>query len=164
MGFIGICIYRGDIFNTWEFSTIKLMKGQNCFFYLFRCLFRCLFNIPSDTFLDGFLDVLVHVFVILEVSKVPSVESALYKVPSHHLLPPLFSLNHTPPKQPRPLAGFCSFLCEVGGHTREECRRWAACQRDTANGIRMAMEGTYKHQVRTLYNTFLFGVALLMDP
>ncbi|OQE13153.1 hypothetical protein PENFLA_c053G03364 [Penicillium flavigenum] len=52
-----------------------------------------------------------------------------------------------PDKGKKRAAEWCTF-CEMGGHTREECRRWAACQRDTMAGIQMAMEAAYKPQPR----------------
>ncbi|CRL30102.1 unnamed protein product [Penicillium camemberti] len=33
----------------------------------------------------------------------------------------------------------------MGGHTREECRRWAACVRDIGLAKNAAMMAAYKH-------------------
>ncbi|KAJ5205594.1 hypothetical protein N7472_002042 [Penicillium cf. griseofulvum] len=42
-------------------------------------------------------------------------------------------------------ATWCVF-CEIGGHTREECRRWAACLRDTVMATHAAMAKAHKPQ------------------
>ncbi|KAJ5173945.1 uncharacterized protein N7500_001876, partial [Penicillium coprophilum] len=40
-------------------------------------------------------------------------------------------------------AEWCTF-CEMGGHTREECRRWAACLRDTVVATHAAIAEAHK--------------------